>query len=241
MSIVRTSRLLIAAAAVVVVVVSGDAARAAQRGSDAATDDISRFAVAYVEVIPSATSTLAAAFRQYVDRSRAETGFGSIEMLEQIGRPGHVVVIERWHDQAAFDAHAMASSATAFRAALQRVRVSGYDERPYKTLSVAAARGASPGSAIAVVTHVDVSNAADTAALLKRLADASRTEPGCERFDVLQHTMRANHFTVIETWASERAYDAHVAAAHTKQYRDELQPMTGSPLDERVFRIVTRR
>jgi len=27
-----------------------------------------------------------------------------------------------------------------------------------------------------------------------------------------------------------------VAAAHTRQYRDTLQPMTGSPLDERVYK-----
>ena len=48
--------------------------------------------------------------------------------------------------------------------------------------------------------------------------------------------MRANHFTVIETWRNQKALDAHAAAAHTRQYRDELQPMTGSPLDERVHK-----
>jgi quinol monooxygenase YgiN len=238
MTITRTCRLLLAAFIGVGV---GAHLSAAQRGSEIGNDDTGRFAVAYVEVAPSAKSTLANAFKQYVDRSRGETGFGSIELFEQVGRPGHVVLVERWHDQPAFEAHAMASSVMAFRAALQPVRLSGYDERPYKTLSVAAPRGAPSADAVAVVTHVDVSNAADTATLLKRLADASRTEPGCQRFDVLQHTMRANHFTVIETWASERAYDAHLAAAHTKQYRDELQPMTGSPLDERVFRIVNRQ
>jgi quinol monooxygenase YgiN len=50
--------------------------------------------------------------------------------------------------------------------------------------------------------------------------------------------MRANHFTVIETWQNQKALDAHIAAVHTKQYRDELAPMTGSPLDERVFKAV---
>jgi len=29
-----------------------------------------------------------------------------------------------------------------------------------------------------------------------------------------------------------------VAAGHTRQYRDELQPLTGSPLDERVYESV---
>jgi quinol monooxygenase YgiN len=89
-----------------------------------------------------------------------------------------------------------------------------------------------------VVSHVDVAPNPQVPVLLRQLADASRKEAGNLRFDVLQHTMRANHFTVIEAWRNQQALDAHVAAAHTKQYRDTLQPLTGSPLDERTFRAV---
>ncbi len=108
---------------------------------------------------------------------------------------------------------------------------------PTKSLAVASAAPARHG-AVSVVTHVDVAPNPRVAVLLTELAEASRRDPGNLRFDVYQHTMRANHFTVVETWENERALDQHVAAAHTKQYRDELQPMTGSPLDERVYRAV---
>jgi quinol monooxygenase YgiN len=74
--------------------------------------------------------------------------------------------------------------------------------------------------------------------MLTDLADASRREPGNVRFDVVQHTMRANHFTVVEVWRDQMALDAHVASPHTRQYRDALQPMTGSPLDERVYKAI---
>ena len=74
--------------------------------------------------------------------------------------------------------------------------------------------------------------------LVRKHAEASRKEAGNLRFDVLQHTMRANHFTVVEAWASRRAFEAHAAAAHTKQYREAMQPVTGSPIDERVYRSV---
>ena len=50
--------------------------------------------------------------------------------------------------------------------------------------------------------------------------------------------MRANHFTVMEAWASDDDLAAHAAAAHTRKYRDTLQPISGSPLDERVLRAV---
>ena len=63
-------------------------------------------------------------------------------------------------------------------------------------------------------------------------------DPAVLDLDIVQHSMRANHFTVIEGWRNQQALDAHVAAAHTRQYRDAIQPMTGSPLDERVFKAI---
>ncbi len=54
----------------------------------------------------------------------------------------------------------------------------------------------------------------------------------------MQYSVRPNHSTVIEQWRDQKALDAHAAAAHTRQYRDEIQPLTGSPLDERVFTAV---
>ena len=47
-----------------------------------------------------------------------------------------------------------------------------------------------------VVAHVDVAPNTQAPALLQQLAEASRQEPGNLRFDVLQHAMRGNHFTV---------------------------------------------
>src|SRR2546425_321215 len=78
------------------------------------------------------------------------------------------------------------------------------------------------GRAIVMIAHVDVTTGPQPPIMLRRLADASRQEPGNVRFDVMQHTMRANHFTVIETWRDQKAFDEHLAAAHTKQYRDEV-------------------
>ena len=132
----------------------------------------------------------------------------------------------------------MAAPAQQVRDALQSIRLSDYDQRPYKTLTVAPPTTARRSNAIHIVTHVDTIPAgqADPAALLARLAQASRQEQGCLRFDVLQHTMRANHFTVVEIWESPKALEAHAAAQHTKQYRDALQPISGSPIDERVYK-----
>jgi len=202
--------------------------------------DTALYAVSYVEVLPSARSAAAAALKQYRDTSLQEAGYVRVELLEQVGRPAHFAIIETWKDQQAFDAHGRGAHVKQVRDALQPIRVSGYDQRPYKTLTVSSATAAGNGQAIHVVAHVDTvgGSQVDAPGLLTRLAEASRREQGCLRFDVLQQTTRANHFTVNEIWENQKALDAHAAALHTKQYRDTLQPMSGSPLDERLYRAV---
>jgi quinol monooxygenase YgiN len=199
--------------------------------------DATVYLVAYVDVMPSAKSSAVGAFRAYKAASSKEGGYLRLDVYEQTGRPGHFAVVEAWRDQATADAHAASAATTQFRQAIDKTRVSGYDQRPYKTLTTAAARTGS-GSAVHVVSHVDFAGAGALAAapgLLSQVADASRAEPGNLRFDVLQHAMRANHFTVVESWTTQAALDAHAAADHTRKYRDTLQPVTGSPLDERVY------
>jgi quinol monooxygenase YgiN len=203
--------------------------------------DPSFYAISYVELMPSARAAGVAALKQYRDSSSKDEGYARIEFFEQIGWPGHIVVVERWMDQRTFDAHGKAPHTADFLSRLQPIRVSGYDQRPYKTLAVSPPAGSATNQAVYVVSHVDIGGGGpqgDAPGLLRRLAEASRKEGGNLRFDILQHNVRANHFTVVEGWRSQKDLDAHAAAAHTRQYRDVLQPMTGSPLDERIYTAV---
>jgi quinol monooxygenase YgiN len=190
-----------------------------------------------VEAMAASTEKAVALLKRYRDASAKQDGFVSIELFEQIGRPGHFALFEVWRDQKAFDAREAAVQ-TQLRDALQPIRVSDYDQRPYKTIALDDRRGRLRPAQVVVVAHVDVAPNPQVAVMLKDLAEASRKEQGNVRFDVVQHTMRANHFTVVEVWRDQKALDAHVAAPHTRQYRDTLQPMTGSPLDERVYKSI---
>jgi quinol monooxygenase YgiN len=227
----RMSHLLLA----VVALASGAWAAPAQ-----APVDTLHYAVTYVSVAPSGSAPAAAAFQQYRDTSGKQDGFVRFELFEQVGRAGHFAIVETWRDAQAFDTHVNAPHTRRFRDVLQPLRLSGYDERPYKTFTVAAAKNAPGPGAIHVVSHVDTIGGVQGGGpdLVRKVADTSRQEPGCLRYDVLQSTMRANHFTVVETWANQAAYDAHAAAPHTRQYRESVQPVTGSPLDERVYKAV---
>lgn len=201
--------------------------------------DTTFYSVAYVDILPASRAAAITAIKQYRENSRKDDGFVRLEFFEQAGRPGHFSIIETWANEKASTAHAGTPQARDYRAKIDSMRISDYDQRPYKTLSLGSPRNAAANSATFVITHVDIggqgTNAAD---LLAHLAEASRKEEGNLRFDVLQHTMRANHFTVIEEWQSPKALDNHAASAHTKEYRNALAPIAGSPLDERFYKLI---
>lgn len=96
-----------------------------------------------------------------------------------------------------------------------------------------------PDDRIYVVTHVDImpSYTADGAKLLREFGADSRRAPGVLRFEVLQEPPRPNHFTVVAVWENQQAFEQHLAAEHTRTFREKLQPMLGSPFDERLHRI----
>ena len=135
------------------------------------------YLVAYVDILPTSRTARVAALKQYREATGRASGDARVDTFEQVGRPGHFVVIERWRDQATLDAHRLTAHAKVFRDAMQRIRVSGYDERPYKALSTAPAAPSGSGRPAYVVSHVDIGGGggqADAPGMLRRLAEASR-------------------------------------------------------------------
>jgi quinol monooxygenase YgiN len=94
---------------------------------------------------------------------------------------------------------------------------------------------------IYMISYVEVMPAAtkQTADLLKALLAASRKEANVLRFEVIQRTTPSSQFGIIEVWKDQAALDAHTAAAHTKQFRDTLQPLLIAPVDERLCNAIT--
>lgn len=92
------------------------------------------------------------------------------------------------------------------------------------------------------VTHVDIAGRGDVLAeatnLIRQFEADSRRDPGVIRFEVLQQDGHPNHFTIFEVWESRQAFEAHLAASHTRQFREKLQPRLGSPFREALHRLL---
>jgi quinol monooxygenase YgiN len=104
-------------------------------------------------------------------------------------------------------------------------------------LLAALAPAQDPGQKVYVVTHVDIGGpalAAEGAKVLQQFATDSVKDPGSIRFELLREPNRINHFTIVEVWQSREAFEAHLTAPHSKTFREKIQPLLGSPFDERL-------
>src|SRR5689334_5643033 len=89
---------------------------------------------------------------------------------------------------------------------------------------------------IHMVSYIDVAPDArnQAAALLRPLAEASRKDAGNLLFQILQRTAPAHQFVIVATWKDQQALDAHDAATHSKQFRNQIDPLLIAPIDDRL-------
>jgi quinol monooxygenase YgiN len=89
---------------------------------------------------------------------------------------------------------------------------------------------------IYVVSHVDIippETAAGTKLVQQYVGD-TRKDKGVVRVEASSEISRANHISIVEVWQNQKAFNEHVAAAHTRQFRQQIDPKLGSPYDERL-------
>lgn len=81
-------------------------------------------------------------------------------------------------------------------------------------------------SRIMIVVEFDVrpGHAGDFIKLMKRHAELSRTEDGCEQFDVLQAQDDPNRILFVESWRDQLALDVHSREPRMAQNREIYTP-----------------
>ena len=90
---------------------------------------------------------------------------------------------------------------------------------------------------ITVVAHVDFipTNLAQGLLALQQYALQSRSSPDVKSFTLITWAPTNNHFQLIEVYDSLAAFNSHVEAASTVMFRATIQPLIGSPYDERRY------
>ena len=96
-------------------------------------------------------------------------------------------------------------------------------------------------SPLYVVTYVEARPSArdEAAALLKSYREASRSTAGNLRSVVVRSVVRPGQFVVAAAWKDKAAWDAHMAAAGTKEFRDKLNALRNAPADDRFHNVLS--
>ena len=196
------------------------------------------YVVTYIEVTASATTEATDLLVSHAEASRNEDGNSLYQVLQRIGRPNHFAILETWESADALAAHGAAGHTRAFRASLDPLLYSPYDERPHEQLHVAG--GTTTAGSIFGLTHVDLIPTGLEVGLghIDELVAASRGDAGVVRFDIMAQASRRNHMTLVESWESAGSQEAHSESSHKKAFRAALLPMSGSLYDERLYRAL---
>jgi len=89
---------------------------------------------------------------------------------------------------------------------------------------------------IYVLTHVDIPPAMvdEGTELLLQFVASSRQSPGLVRSALLRQVARKNHFELLWVWRTQTDYEQHLRNPGTRRFREQLRPLLGSPVLDRV-------
>jgi quinol monooxygenase YgiN len=93
---------------------------------------------------------------------------------------------------------------------------------------------------IRVVTHIQVQANKEQEAiqLLTELVMATRSDAGCLRYELLQSSVVATDFVILEEWKSEEDFNQHMQTPHVQEALLEGEMFLTSPPDIQKYDLI---
>jgi len=201
-----------------------------------------QFVVIYVEFKPADTKAGGQVLEELAGRALASSGVVRFDVLQQIDRQNFFALFEIWTNAQTFSAFQNSSTTQSILTQLTPLLEAPLDQRPGNLLTGAVNPRSQHAQArqIFVITHVDVDpqNVPQARPLLDTFVDDSLNDPGAQTFALLSQAPTLNHFQLVETFANLKAFEDHLSAQHTVDFRTNIDPLLGAPYDERLYQFV---
>ena len=203
-----------------------------------------QYVVIYAEFKPADTEAGGRVLDELASQGLASVGVIRFDVLQQVDRRNFFALFEIWSSAQAFAAFENSSATQARFTQLAPLLEAPLDERDGNLLEGTVnprSRHAEPRQ-IFVITHVDIEpqSVAQALPVLDTFVSDSASDPGVQTFALLSQSGTTNHFQLIEVFAHRQAFDAHVSAQHTLDFRNDIQPFIGAPYDERLYQFANR-
>ena len=213
-------------------------------GTAVAQAEPQQFVVVYVEFKPADARDGGNVLQQLDAHAEDSAGVIRFGVLQQIDRPNFFALVEVWSNAQTFTDFQNSSETQAILTQLTPLLEAPLDQRPGNLLTGAVNPRSRHAQArqILVITHVDVDPqfVPQAQPLLDTFVADSLNDPGVQTFALLSQTPTLNHFQLIETFENLEAFDDHVSAQHTVDFRTGTAPFLGAPYDERLYQLVSR-
>ena len=201
-----------------------------------------QYVVIYAEFKPADTEAGGRVLDELASQGLASVGVIRFDVLQQVDRRNFFALFEIWSSAQTFAAFENSSATQARFTQLAPLLEAPLDERDGNLLEGIVnprSRHAEPRQ-IFVITHVDIEpqSVAQALPVLDTFVSDSASDPGVQTFALLSQSGTTNHFQLIEVFAHRQAFDAHVSAQHTLDFRDDLQSFIGAPYDECLYHFL---
>ncbi len=74
--------------------------------------------------------------------------------------------------------------------------------------------------------------------VLTSLVDATRKEPGCMSYNLLENNDDPTDFTMVEEWESKNALEVHLSAKAFKDAQVKMPGLVAAKADIRLYHLV---
>jgi len=200
--------------------------------------------IVYVEFKPADTKAGSEVLQRLAAAADDSSGVASFDVLQQIDRPNFFALSETWSSAQSFANFQSSSATQAILTQLTPLLEAPLDQRLGNLLTgtVNPRNQHAQARQIFVITHVDVDPqfVGQVLPLLDTFVSDSLHDAGVQSFGLLSQTPTPNHFQLVETFANVKAFDAHVSAQHSVDFRTNTAPFLGAPYDERLYQFVSR-
>jgi len=175
-----------------------------------------QYVVIYAEFKPADTEAGGRVLDELASQGLASVGVIRFDVLQQVDRRNFFALFEIWSSAQTFAAFENSSATQARFTQLAPLLEAPLDERDGNLLEGTVnprSRHAEPRQ-IFVITHADIDPQFVDQALpaLDTFVSDSASDPGVQTFALLSQSGTTNHFQLIEVFANQQAFDAHVSA-----------------------------
>ena len=204
-----------------------------------------QYVVVYVEFKPADAKAGERVLDELASQALASVGVIRFDVLQQVDRRNFFALFETWSSAQTLAAFESSSATQAILTQLAPLLEAPLDERDGNLLTgtVNPRSRHAESRQIFVITHVDIDPQfvpEPAVPVLDTFVSDSLSDPGVQTFALLSQAGTTNHFQLIEVFANRQAFNAHVSAQHTLDFRTDIQPFIGAPYDERLYHFADR-